>query len=110
MRDRVSEARKDIPKATLADPYLLNQACNEMESRLENLQRLTRPGKKDFGIYGGLVSCAVFCLLLVVAAIVNRAYKLGANATVVFGACTPLAVLAGYGLAGLRVWKGASKG
>lgn len=106
LHERVNAARKSIPAAAGADPVPLAQGCDQLNQWLNNLERLAKPSKKDLGVYGGFVACATFCVLLLVIAVVNKAFSLGATATVVFTTCTPLALVAGFGLAGLRAWQG----
>jgi hypothetical protein len=106
LRARVIAARSVIPAAAGIDSVRLATACDQVDQWLNNLQRFARPTGKDLGIYGGFVACAAFCVLLVVIAVVNRAFSLGASATQIFASCTTLAVLAGFGLAGLKALRG----
>jgi hypothetical protein len=107
LRARVMAARRVIPAAAGLDAVRLSQACDQLDAWLNNLERLAKPTKKDLGVYGGFVACAAFCLLLLAVSVVNRAFDLGATAAEIFAACTPLAVVAGFGLAGLKAWRGA---
>jgi hypothetical protein len=102
LRDSVSEARRSIPVAAGMDSSAMNEACDQLDLWLNNLQRLARPSKKDLGVYGGFVACVMFCVVLVIVVIVDRAFSLHASATVIFSTCTTLGVLAGFGLAGLK--------
>lgn len=103
---RVQAARQVVPAAAGADAPMLAHACDQLDQWLDNLERLTKPTKKDLGLYAGAVTCVAFCVVLVVVAAVNRAFSLGASGAEVFAACAPMAVLAGFGLTGLRAWRG----
>lgn len=110
LHERVKTARKNIPAAGGADPVILAQTCDQLNQWLNNLERLAKPSKKDLGIYGGFVACATFCALLLVVAILNRTFHLGASATVIFSTCAPLAAAAGFGLAGLKAMRSSGSG
>jgi hypothetical protein len=105
LRARVTAAREVIPSAVGVNPDLLRQQCDQMDQWVGNLERLARPGKRQIISYGGLVTCVAFCVLLLVVAALNKAFSLDATAATIFSTCTPLALVAGFGLAGLRVWR-----
>ena len=108
LHQRVQSARDLIPPGPEA-PGLARQ-LNFMEASLDNVARLSRPTPKDLGVYGGVVTCIAFCVLLLVVALINKTLSVGANATEIIGACTPLAVLAGFGLTGLKAWRTGAAG
>ena len=103
--EHVNAARQVIPAAAGLNPKFLEQACDQMDQWISNIQRLSKPSKKDLGVYGGFVACAAFCILLIIVAIVNKAFSLGASASTILSTCVPLALVAGFGLAGLRAWQ-----
>jgi hypothetical protein len=110
LHESLRAARKVIPAAAGADPVLLAAGCDQLNQWLNNLERLAKPSRKDLGVYGGSVACVAFCGLLIVVAIINRTFNLGASATSIFAVCGPLAAAAGFGLAGLKAMRSGGSG
>jgi hypothetical protein len=75
---------------------------NQLTRFVDNLDRLARPSRRDFGVYSGLVSGAVFVILLAVCGLVNLLFKLGLSGDVIFSSCLALAVIGGFGYGAIR--------
>jgi hypothetical protein len=106
LHERVRQARVRVPAAAGANAGQLAQACDYLDQTLNNLERLAKPSKRDLGIAGGFVACAVFVVLLIALAVVNRLFGIGLSGGTMLASCAPLAVAAGFGLPGLKAWKG----
>lgn len=96
--------RRAIVHASHAGPQAipLVRSCEGLLSRIQNLERLARPKKADFGIYSGLISAALFVPLLVVASWTNSTFGLEPDSTTFFLTIVGLALIGGFGFGAIR--------
>jgi hypothetical protein len=81
-------------------PYL--RSCDLLDDQLDNLERLAKPKRSDFGKFGGIIACVTFAPLLALFAIVNKLFSLGVDGALVVWTCTVLALIAGFGYGALK--------
>src|SRR5205807_2584932 len=92
-----TDALDDLP-----DAGRLLRTARGLEQQLDNLERLARPTKRDFGVFSGLIACAMFAPLLATVAIVNSVFSLDIGGTLIIETCVVLALVAGFGLTAIR--------
>ena len=80
----------------------LVKMCNDLTVRLDNLERLSKPNKKDFGIYSGLISVACFAFLLILVAWVNDQFSLNLEFEYLYGIPVVLGLIGGFGFGALK--------
>ncbi len=82
------------------EPFIMTS--ENMITQLKNIERLTRPKKRDFGVFSGLLTTLVFSGLFLVTLCANSFWKLGVNPERLAGICVGLALIAGFGYGALR--------
>jgi hypothetical protein len=101
LRAKVRKAADDVSKSgPQALPFL--RTCEDLVARINNLERLARPKKRDFGIFSGLISCALFVPLLLAVAWANGAFGIGLEPGMMFSMIAVLALIGGFGFGALR--------
>jgi hypothetical protein len=84
--------------------------CEQMRNQIDNLEALAKPKKKDFGIFSGLVSCALFLLLFLGISWSNSAFRLELGGTQVLTYSLFPALVGGFGFGAIRFWRAFSPG
>jgi hypothetical protein len=97
-------ARRAQAHAAAAGPDALGVLRNleQLMQRIDNLERLARPRRSDFGLYAGLISAALFLPLFGVAAWVRKQYGLDIGGAQLFSSMLGLALIGGFGYGALR--------
>jgi hypothetical protein len=76
--------------------------CDQLSIQVDNLERLARPSKKDFGAFSGLIACAAFLPLFLIVSWVNARLGAGLEGSTLITACLVLALIGGFGFGALR--------
>lgn len=76
--------------------------CDQLSYQVQNLERLARPDKKDFGKYAGIISCALFLPVFSIVSLLNQRFHIGLNGYHLMGACLALSLIGGFGFGALR--------
>jgi hypothetical protein len=84
------------------DAVSIVRFCEELNGRLGKIEELTRPSKKDFGKFSGIIACASFLPLFLVTSWVNSNFKVGVSATNLIWYCIALALISGFGFGALK--------
>jgi hypothetical protein len=84
------------------DSVSIIRFCDELSGRLNKIEELTRPSKKDFGKFSGIIACASFLPLFLVTSWVNSAFRVGVNPSTLIWYCIALALISGFGFGALR--------
>lgn len=74
----------------------------QIAGQIDNLQRLAKPTKRDFGVFSGLVSSALFLPLFLAISWGNSAFFVGLDAATLITTCLILALIGGFGFGALR--------
>jgi hypothetical protein len=77
--------------------------CEQLSRQIENVQRLTRPGVKDFGVYSGFVSAIAFVPLLLVTGWVFNHFGWGVPPVTFLWVNVGVAALVGFGAGALTL-------
>ena len=101
MRTKIREANRLFVKAG-DDAVTLVKFCEELAERVNNIERIAKPTKKDFGIYSGLVSCALFLVLFLATSGANALFKLGVEPKFIIWSCVALGLIGGFGYGALK--------
>jgi len=83
-----------------AAPFI--RSCDQLLIRIKNLQRLSKPSKKDFGIFSGLISCALFIPLFIIASYINYVFGMGVDTKILFLTMIGLSLIGGFGFGAIR--------
>lgn len=78
------------------------RSCDGLLMRIQNLEKLARPRKADFGIYSGLISSALFVPLLLVASWTVSRFGIELDNGTLFVTVVGLALIGGFGFGALR--------
>jgi hypothetical protein len=98
IQKEVSIAKQSASKIGPAAVGLVT-ACDNLYSLVNNLERLAaKPNKKDFGIFSGLISAALFFPLFFVISWANANYKIGIDPLMIIYPSIILALIGGFGL------------
>jgi hypothetical protein len=101
IKKRIAAASDSAAKAgTQAAPLV--RACAQLSDGVNNLERLAKPSKKDFGAFSGLVASALFLPLFLVVSWSNATFSIGLNAKTLISSCLILALIGGFGFGALR--------
>jgi hypothetical protein len=84
------------------DAVAMVRHCEQLGTQVDNLEKLAKPNKKDFGILSGLVACAGFAVLFLITSWANSAFELGVDASKLLYACTSLGLVGGFGYGAVR--------
>jgi hypothetical protein len=102
LHQRVSEARARASELDKSVGLDLSRSCGMMDTWLDNLEHQSRPSKRDFGIYSGLVACVVFAVVLALILAANKLFSLGASGALVLQTSVGLGLVAGFGLGAVK--------
>ena len=75
----------------------LIRMCDQLLVRIKNLQRLSKPNKKDFGVYSGLISCALFVPLFIISSYATHSFGFQVDAKILLSTTFGLALIGGFG-------------
>lgn len=101
MRKKIQTASDLFAKAG-QDAVSFVRFCDELNSRISNIERLTKPSKKDFGKFSGIVASASFLPLFLVTSWVNSTFGVGVKASTIIWYCLGLSLISGFGFGALR--------
>ena len=101
IKKRISAASDSAAKAGVQAASMVRM-CTQLSERANNLERLAKPSKKDFGVFSGLIASALFLPLFLVVSWSNAAFSIGLNPTTLITSCLVLALIAGFGFGALR--------
>jgi len=76
--------------------------CDQLYNSVNNLERISKPNKKDFGIFSGLVSCALFLPLFLIISWANWFFKIGLEARTIITSSIVLALIGAFGFGALK--------
>lgn len=96
LKQKVNLASKSASEVGIQGAAFI-RFCNQVSDRVNNLERLVKPNKKDFGKFSGLVTCGIFLPLFLIVSLVN--FKLSMNLgqqTMVIMSLVP-ALIGGFG-------------
>lgn len=98
------KTRLAIEYASSAGPNAvpLVRTCEQLLIRIKNFERLSIPNKADFGIYSGLIACALFIPLFAISSYINKVAELGLEASVVLSTMLGLSLIGGFGFGALK--------
>jgi|GEM_PF-2711261 len=101
LRARAERARELISRGgPQAVPML--RLCSDIVEKTDNIERLAKPGKKDFGAYSGLISCALFLPLFLLISWANSRFDTGLEGNRLILSSIGLALVGGFGVAALK--------
>lgn len=101
LRSKVRNAISSISQlGPIAVPLI--RSCETILARIDNIEKLARPTKKDFGIYSGLVAAIAFLPILAIASWANASFNVGVPPSLLFSSCLVVALIAGFGFGATR--------
>ena len=80
----------------------LVRMCGDLQLRINNIQKLARPTKKDFGIYGGIITSAIFLVSTVILLWANSFFSTDIEGKDLIKATITISLIGGFGLAALK--------
>jgi hypothetical protein len=100
-KKRIRAARDLVSEAGLAATSFIS-ICDRLSNQIKNMERYAKPSKKDFGIYSGIVSSALFLPLFLVASWANSVFEIGLGGLTLITSCLILSLISGFGFGALR--------
>jgi len=96
--------RKAINSLSEVGPHYVPfvRLCNQLIDQVNNLERLAKPSKKDFGAFSGIVACALFLPLFLAMSWANSVFEIGLDAPRIITSCLALALIGGFGFGALK--------
>ncbi len=101
LRTKVQNANDSFSKVG-PDAAPLVRFCTQLTNQINNLERLAKPSKKDFGALSGLVSCALFLPLFLIISWVNANSSVKLEGKAVIAAAMVMALIGGFGFGALK--------
>jgi len=104
LREKVQSA---VDAASKAGPQaqILVRFCEMLRNQIENLETLAKPRKKDFGIFGGLVSCALFLPIFLLISWSSSRFELQLSGTTILQYSLFPALIGGFGFGAIKFWR-----
>src|ERR1019366_1132003 len=104
LRKKIQDA-VDAAARTGDQGATLVRFCEQIRNQIDNLEALAKPKKKDFGIFSGLVSCALFLPIFLCISWSKSAFQLDLGGTQVLMYSLFLALVGGFGFGGIKLWR-----
>ena len=101
LRAKIRRATDHLSKAGASAVPIIRQ-CDTLLARVNNLERLARAKKTDFGIYSGLISSALFVPLVLAASWTNKTFDIGLDGKMLILTVVALSLIGGFGFGALR--------
>lgn len=101
LKAKIEKARKCASKTGPEAGTWLN-VCNRAQDRIQNLSARAKPQKLDFGIFSGLIVCALFGPLFFVASWVSKEQGLLLDGSSLLMTTAGLSLIGGFGFGALR--------
>ncbi len=101
LRKKVRKARNSISQIGPQAVTLIRN-CDNFADQIDNLERLAKPSKKDFGVFSGLITCGLFLPIFLVVSWASTTFNLGLNAWALITDCLILALIGGFGFGAIR--------
>jgi tetratricopeptide (TPR) repeat protein len=76
--------------------------CDQLSTQVNNLERLARPKKKDFGIFSGVISCVLFLPIFLLASWAKDRFGIELSGDSLLWTCVGLALIGGFGFGALK--------
>jgi len=76
--------------------------CDQLSNQINNLEKLAKPDKKDFGAFSGLVSSAIFLPMFLIITWTSSTFGVGLKASTIIYSCLTLSLIAGFGVGALK--------
>jgi hypothetical protein len=102
LHERVNQALTKASELEGPAGMDLSGSCRKMGHWLDNLERQSRPSKRDFGIWSGLVACITFVVVFALILTANKLFSLGAGAALTLQTSVGLGLVAGFGLGAVK--------
>jgi hypothetical protein len=105
----LADLRKQIPEAKnilggLGPPGVpMIRQCEQLMRQVENVERLSRPTAKDFGVFSGFASAVAFVPLLLVTSWIFNQYSWGIPPVTFMWVNVGVAALVGFGAGALKL-------
>jgi len=101
LKQKVHLASESASEAGLQGAVVI-RFCNQISDQVNNLERLAKPSKKDFGKFSGLVACGLFLPLFLIVSLVNFKFSMNlGQQTLVIISLVP-ALIGGFGFGALK--------
>ena len=101
LKQNIDSASNMIAKAGPQAVPLI-RLCNQISNQVNNLERLAKPTKKDFGAFSGVVASALFLPLFLVVSWANSTFEIGLDGKTLIVYCLVLALIGGFGFGALK--------
>ena len=101
LKQRVRQARNLIAEAG-PQAVTFVRFCDRLTRQIDNLEKLCSPSKKDFGIYSGLISSAIFFPVFLVSSWANAEFKMGIPGGNIFLTSIFFSLIGGFGFGALK--------
>lgn len=101
LRQKIRRARDSLYEAGPGAVGML-RFCDQLSNQIDNLEKLAKPNRKDFGVYSGLVSCALFLPLFLAVAWANASFGIKLEPYALITSCLIIALIGGFGFGALK--------
>ncbi len=101
LRQKVRAASDSASRAG-PQAVTLVKSCNQLSNQINNLERLAKPRKRDFGALSGLVASALFLPLFLVVSWANSVFDVDLEGSTLITTCLVLALIGGFGFGAVK--------
>lgn len=101
LKQKVRQARNLIAGAG-PQAVTFVRFCDRLTRQIDNLEKLCKPSKKDFGIYSGLISAAIFFPVFLASSWANAEFKMGIEGGNLFLSSMFFSLIGGFGFGALK--------
>lgn len=84
------------------DAVTMVRYCDYLSRQVNNLERLARPNKKDFGVFSGVISCALFLPIFLLVSWGKSHFGVELQGANLLWTCVGLALIGGFGFGALK--------
>ncbi len=102
LRQKTQAASRAASSLVGPQTATLIRFCDQLSNQINNLERLAKPNKKDFGAFSGLVACGLFLPLFLAVSWANSVFQLKLDASTILSSCLVLALIGGFGVGALK--------
>ena len=101
LKQKIQTAKDSASKAG-PNALLFVRICDQLRVKIDNFEKLSKPKKKDFGKFSGLIAAALFLPLFLIMSWANTAFEINAESASIIYTSLVLSLIGGFGYGALK--------